>query len=204
MEQQPLWSRESPAPPFSEENRVETVCAAGRLGSGSALSGGVVPAARAGEAWALEALFLTHRDAVYTVAARLTGRSEDAEDVTQAVFIRAFRELHRFRGDASVRTWIYRIAVNEALGMLRKRRDAVPLPEPSALPGGDAVQEEAVAVRAALRELPHPARVVLILHYWEGLSVQEIADVLGLSLSAAKMRLHRARGEFRRRFEVPA
>jgi RNA polymerase sigma-70 factor, ECF subfamily len=76
--------------------------------------------ARCGERWALERFYNSYRDIVYSVCFRLTGRAEDAEDATQAAFIRAFRELPRFRGDSAVKTWIYRIAVNESLTTSRR------------------------------------------------------------------------------------
>src|SRR5437868_6554778 len=86
-------------------------------------------AARMGESRALEQFYHCYQTVVYSLCYRLLGRAEDAQDATQAAFIRAFREVPRFRGDSSVRTWLYRIAVNEALGILRKRRDTAAMPE---------------------------------------------------------------------------
>lgn len=159
-------------------------------------------AARRSEPWALERFYSTYRDLVYSLCYRLTGSAEDAEDAMQATFVRAFRELPRFRGDSSLKTWVYRIALNEALGLRRKRRDTLELTELSAGVGdASASVVEGVAVRAALERLSEEHRIVLVLQFWEGLSGPEIAEVLGLSLPAVKMRLHRARAEFRKNYE---
>lgn len=162
-------------------------------------------AARVGESWALERLYSFYQPQLYALCHRLLGRSEDAQDAMQTAFIRAFRELHRFRGDSSLKTWLYRIAVNESVGMLRKRRDASELEEDSARIGdGSGVVVEQLAVRAALARTCSAHRTVLVLRFWEGLSYDEMAVVLGLSVGAVKMRLHRAREAFRKFYEEGA
>src|SRR5256885_1741092 len=80
--------------------------------------------ARRGELWALERLYQGYHAQVFALCSRLLGRAEDAEDAAQATFVRAFRALPGFRGDSSTRTWLFRIATNEALGMLRRRRES--------------------------------------------------------------------------------
>lgn len=159
-------------------------------------------AARHGEAWALERLYQSYQPQIYALCYRLLGRAEDAEDAVQATFVRAFRALPRFRGESSARTWLYRIATNEALGLLRRRRDVPPLEaaEPSS-PDRTAAVVERLAVRAALARLTPDHRAILVLRLWEELSYTEIAGVLGISLPAVKMRLNRARAEFRRYYE---
>lgn len=162
-----------------------------------------LPAARHGEPWALERLFQTYQPRVYALCCRLLGRAEDAQDATQAAFVRAFVEIARFRGESSVRTWLYRIAVNESLGMLRRRRDTAPLVEESGDTGDSAPAVlERLAVRAAMARLKPEHRAILMLRFGEDLSYQEIAFVLGISLSAVKMRLSRARQEFRQCYEA--
>lgn len=158
--------------------------------------------ARCGERWALERFYNSYRGTVYSVCFRLTGRAEDAEDAMQAAFIRAFRELPRFRGESAVKTWIYRIAVNESLTVCRRRRDEPELNE-CVLPTADTAPTvaENLAVRAAMARLAPDHRAILTLRFWEGLSGPEIAEVLGITLPAVKMRLHRARHEFRRCYE---
>lgn len=159
-------------------------------------------AARLGEAWALERLYHSYQPQLYALCHRLTGRSEDAQDAMQTAFVRAFRELPRFRGDSSLKTWLYRIAVNEAVGVLRKRRDPEALEEETArVSDGAGTVVEQLAVRAALARTCAAHRTILVLRFWEGLSYEEMALVLGLSVGAVKMRLHRAREAFRKHYE---
>jgi RNA polymerase sigma-70 factor (ECF subfamily) len=166
-----------------------------------------LPAARLGEPWALERFYSSYQPQVYSLCCRLLRRPVDAEDVAQTVFVRAFRELSRFRGDSAVRTWLYRIAVNESLGALRRRRETTePLDDCHiAELSGDGWRGEAIverlAVRAALNCLKPDQRAILVLRFWEGLSYDDISRVLGISLPAVKMRLLRARNEFRRHYE---
>lgn len=163
---------------------------------------GWLAAARRGEPWALEQLYQSHQPPIYALCYRLLERAEDAEDAVQATFVRAFRALPRFRGDSTARTWLYRIATNEALGILRRRRDAVPVEELiDSSPDSASRVVERLAVRAALARLTPDHRAILVLRLWEELSYTEIAAVLGLSLPAVKMRLNRARAEFRKYYE---
>ena len=185
------------------EQPLDTVFSAPFVPRGEALEEAAwLGAARQGEAWALERFYSSYQDQVYGLCFRLLGRPEDARDATQTAFVRAFRELPRFRGESAVKTWLYRIAVNEALTMLRRRRDTVEVAEDTA---GTTHSEpqivECLAVRAALECMKPAHRSALILRYWEGLSYEEIAEVLRISLSAAKMRLKRAREEFRKCYE---
>jgi RNA polymerase sigma-70 factor, ECF subfamily len=159
-------------------------------------------AAQRGEPWALERLYHRHQSQVYSLCLRLLQRPDDAEDAVQATFVRAFRALPRFRGQSSPRTWLYRIATNEALSMLRRRRDTPTLVEERvAAPDGAAGVVERLAVRAALARLTPEHRAILVLRLWEELSYEEIATVLSLSLPAVKMRLCRAREQFRKFYE---
>jgi RNA polymerase sigma-70 factor (ECF subfamily) len=163
---------------------------------------GWLAAARCGQSWALERLYQCHQPQIYALCYRLLERVEDAEDAVQATFVRAFRALPQFRGDSSARTWLYRIATNEALGILRRRRDSAPVDEVDAsTPDGAAAVVERLAVRAALSRLTPDHRTILVLRLWEELSYTEIATVLGISLPAVKMRLNRARAEFRKYYE---
>jgi RNA polymerase sigma-70 factor, ECF subfamily len=163
---------------------------------------GWLNAARRGEPWALEQLYQSHQPQIYALCFRLLERAEDAEDAVQSTFIRAFRALPRFRGDSTARTWLYRIATNESLGILRRRRDPTPVADRAASsPDGTAQVVERLAVRAALARLTPDHRAILALRLWEELSYTEIATVLGISLPAVKMRLNRARAEFRKYYE---
>jgi RNA polymerase sigma-70 factor (ECF subfamily) len=158
-------------------------------------------AARAGEPWALERFFRANAAQVHALCSRMLGRQDDAEDAVQAAFVRAFHALARFRGDSSLRTWIYRIAVNECISVLRRRRETGPIPESVATESesGAVVVRESVAT--ALGCLGPDQRAILVLRYWEEMDCEEIAQVLGISLSAVKMRLHRARAEFKKRYD---
>jgi RNA polymerase sigma-70 factor (ECF subfamily) len=161
-----------------------------------------LPAARRGEPWALEQLYHRYQPPVYSLCFRLLGRAEDAEDAVQATFVRAFRALPRFRGESTARTWLYRIATNEALGILRRRRDTPPLEEETvSLPDRSGSVVERLAVREAMARLSPDHRAILVLRLWQELSYTEIAGVLGISLPAVKMRLNRARAEFRKYYE---
>jgi RNA polymerase sigma-70 factor, ECF subfamily len=182
---------------------VETVFAARLLpGARAADEESWLAAARLKEPWALERFYVTYHEQVYALCHRMLGRSEDAQDAMQTAFVRAFREMHRFRGDSSLKTWIYRIAVNEAISLVRKRRTGQePLDAAEGVADGAPTAVERLAVQAALAQTRPAHRAVLVLRYWEGLTYEEIADVLNISLSAARMRLLRARDEFRRCYE---
>jgi RNA polymerase sigma-70 factor, ECF subfamily len=151
-----------------------------------------------------EDLVSEHRSHVYGVALRVVSDPTLADDVVQETFIRAWRGLPRFRGDSSIGTWLHRIAVNTAL---TARRRAVRISGPSldsieqvaAVPTPDDDPDrrsEMLGLRleleGALDVLPAGQRVVVVLKDVEGWSHAEIADHLGISESAAKVRLHRA------------
>ena len=158
-------------------------------------------AAQQGDDAALEWVFRTYQRPVYTLCHRLLSRADDAEDATQATFVGAFRALSRFRGQSSLKTWLYRIAVTESLSILRRRR-SLPDVLQDDVPVGDGAAAiiERTAVQAVMRAMRPEQRLVLVLFYWEDLSCEEISAVLGVSLSGAKMRLKRARDEFERQY----
>jgi RNA polymerase sigma-70 factor (ECF subfamily) len=175
----------------------------------------LVAAAREGDQAAFEQLVrLTHAD-TYTLAYRLTGNEEDASDVVQESYLRAYKGLKRFRGDAQFTTWLYRITANCASTQLTKRgrhRHEV-LDEDSPVadlhPGLDPVATvEASALRhrltGALSSLPPKLRAVVVLRDVYDLPHEAIAAELGISESAAKVRLHRARRKLREQlFPLP-
>lgn len=159
-------------------------------------------AARQGEPSALEQFYNGYHGAVYTLCYRMLENEDDAQDAMQAAFVRAFRGLAGFRGESSLKTWLYRIAVNEAVSLLRKRRGAPEalsdtLSRPDDTPG----VADKLTVDAALRRVSADHRAILILRFWEEMSYEEIATVLGISLPAVKMRIQRARSEFRKWYE---
>lgn len=152
-------------------------------------------------------------DSIYRLGLKMLGDPQDAEDVLQNTFLKIFEAIPSFEGRSSLSTWIYRIAVNEALMILRKRRPEVALmmddgsdedEEPSSppqamvdwccLPEDELLSTEARRVLdRAIRQLPEKLRLVFILRDIEGLSTQETAEALGLSETNVKTRLLRAR-----------
>jgi RNA polymerase sigma-70 factor (ECF subfamily) len=157
-----------------------------------------------GDVSAFEELVDRHRPVVVRVAAGIVG-ADEAEDVSQDAFLRAFHRLARFRGDAPFRSWLLRITHNAALDHLARRR-----PEPVDPQTFDAAQESAgrppaerlevreriERIERKLRGLSYQHRVVLVLRDAEGFSYEEIADVTDSPLGTVKGRLHRARREF--------
>jgi RNA polymerase sigma-70 factor, ECF subfamily len=168
----------------------------------------LVTAAKAGDRGAFDALVRATYVDTYTLAHRLTGDDEDARDVTQETYLRAFRGLRRFRGDAQFTTWLYRITANCASTHLgrraRHRHEELhdDLPVDDVRPGHDPVgRAEHAALRervhVALRGLPPRLRAVIVLRDIYDLPHEAIAAELGISESAAKVRLHRARRKLR-------
>ena len=149
----------------------------------------------------------THVD-TYTLAMRLMGNGEDAADVTQEAYVRAWKGIRKFRGDARFSTWMYRITANTASNHLDKRRrtrteNLDDLAEPVDLDPDR--QPELVAeassgmdsLSAALEHIPPKLRTVVVLKDVYDLTHDEIADELDISVTAAKVRLHRGRKQLR-------
>ena len=164
----------------------------------------LVQRATRGELSAFEHLVDRHRPVVIRVAARIVG-SDEAEDVSQDAFLRAFHRLDHFRGDAPFRSWLLRITHNAALDHLGRRRaepvdpETLDSGEPStARPPADRleVRERIERLERKLRGLTPQHRVVLVLRDAEGLTYEEIADITDTPLGSVKGRLHRARREF--------
>jgi RNA polymerase sigma-70 factor (ECF subfamily) len=168
----------------------------------------LVVAARDGDQLAFEQLVKATYAGTYTLAYRLTGDEEDARDVVQESYLRAYRGLKRFRGDAQFTTWLYRITANCASTHLgrrsRHRHDELlddsqiaetnPDLDPEARADASALRER---LNGALRALPPRLRAVVVLRDVYDLPHEAIAAELGISESAAKVRLHRARRKLR-------
>ncbi|MCJ7671178.1 MAG: sigma-70 family RNA polymerase sigma factor [Acidimicrobiia bacterium] len=168
----------------------------------------LVTAARRGDRAAFDELVRrTYVDA-YTLAVRLTGNEEDARDVVQEAYLRAWKGIRRFRGDAAFTTWLYRITANAAYTLVERRRryrtvhlDDVPEPADLRL---DARPDDLAAstlglgdLAAALDRLPASMRTTVILKDVYGLSHEAIAAETNISVAAAKVRLHRGRKRLR-------
>jgi len=170
----------------------------------------IVAAARSGDRDAFAALVRATYDDTYTLAYRLTGNEEDARDVVQETYLRAYRSIDRFRGEAKVTTWLYRITANCASTQLgsrrRHRHEALDLTvEPAdATPASDPLDRAVAAdlratVETAIAELPPRLRAVVVLRDVYDLPHDAIAAELGITETAAKVRLHRARRALRAR-----
>jgi RNA polymerase sigma-70 factor (ECF subfamily) len=202
---------------------LERAAAAASDGARSTVELQFIERLRSGEAAAFDHLVQERSGDIYALLYRLTEDVEEARDLTQETFLQAFRHISHFRGDADLRTWLYRIAINQARNRWRwwrrRRRDVtlsldakdgthdVPLgarlcdqsggdPEQLAL----ARERERALVRA-LRALARAYREVVVLRDVEGLSYEEVAAALGISVGTVKSRLSRGRLELRRRLE---
>ncbi|WP_033261868.1 RNA polymerase sigma factor [Amycolatopsis vancoresmycina] len=164
--------------------------------------------AAGGDETAFGALVRQHTPRMYRVALRITGSAAEAEDVVQDAWLAAWRSLAGFRQESAVSTWLYRVVTNSALAVLRRRRPTVSLDDPApqstvdnallaaAVPGpeGRVVRAEEVdAVLRAVGRLEVSQRVPLVLRELEGLSYEEVAEVLDVNVGALRSRLHRAR-----------
>jgi RNA polymerase sigma-70 factor, ECF subfamily len=169
----------------------------------------------------LAEVYMAYSAAIHSYAYRLLGNQEDADDVTQEVFIRAHDRLEQLRDRARLRPWLYRIATNLCMDQLRRRArtrrifgvpvtiDAGPdsgdtgpheIAQPGSTQGIDGVAERDHIARA-LRRMPPKYATCLILHSAQGLSYREVAEVLGITPGAAAVRLVRARDMFGRHYE---
>jgi RNA polymerase sigma-70 factor (ECF subfamily) len=166
----------------------------------------LVAAATGGDQAAFSELVRRHQDEVFTLALRLTADRELAADVAQEALVRAWRALPGFRGEARFATWLYRITVNTARTHTTRatRRRTHPLSEAVEPADGGVSPEragESAAVRgkieAALRDLPASIRSVVVMKDVYGWTHPEIAEELGITVTAAKVRLHRGRRRLR-------
>jgi RNA polymerase sigma-70 factor (ECF subfamily) len=181
----------------------------------------LVKICREGDAGAFEGLVRKYQDPVYSIAYRMVGDREEARDLAQETFVRAFEGIETFNTRLSFRAWLYRIGANAAIDHLRRRKgkwrdvpveiavaagDAagdqshygvvIELPGPEAdIPENVSVSNEtSVMVWDALMDLPEHYRAVVVLHHMEGMSYSEIGKVLGVPRNTAKTWGHRARG----------
>jgi RNA polymerase sigma-70 factor (ECF subfamily) len=169
---------------------------------------------KAGDGDAYRALVDRHSRGVFRLAYRMTGNEQDAEDVVQETFLRAYRQLHRYEARASFGTWLYRIASNYSLDLVRSRKrhpqtalEESPAPRdvavseapgPERLAFGDQVQR---TVASTLDTLSQQERTAFVLRHFEGQSIEEIGTSLGLSNNAAKHSIFRAVQKLRRALE---
>ena len=168
----------------------------------------LIAAARSGDREAFDELVRRTFVDTFTLARRLTGNDEDARDVVQEAYLRAWRGIGKFRGDAMFSTWLYRITANCASTQVHRRRRQRAEPfeddfEPVDTRAEQEVSQGAESAEAldrisrALDELPAKLRSVVVMKDVYDLSHEAIADELGISVAAAKVRLHRGRRKLR-------
>jgi RNA polymerase sigma-70 factor (ECF subfamily) len=170
----------------------------------------LVSRAQSGDRNAFGELVRAHAQGVLHVIYRMCGDMQVAEDAAQETFIQAWLRLPSYRPRGSLRNWLYRIAVNAAIDMLRKEKRILPgavedmaLKDPRPSPEADVANSERVeAVQVAVLSLPEASRAVLVLREYEGLSYQEIADALDIPVGTVMSRLNYARRLLRERLEV--
>jgi RNA polymerase sigma-70 factor (ECF subfamily) len=180
-------------------------------------AGGAVERAQSGDSDAFRLLVEQHSRAVFRLAFRMTGNEQDAEDVVQETFLRAYRQLDKYEARSSFSTWLYRIASNDSLDLIRMRKrhedkrergkaderdilQTLPVntPGPDRILYSSQVQER---VNEALNELSAQERTAFVLRHFEGLSIDEIGETLGTGTNATKHSIFRAVQKLRRSLE---
>jgi RNA polymerase sigma-70 factor, ECF subfamily len=180
-------------------------------------AGSAVERARSGDSDAFRLLVEQHSRAVFRLAFRMTGNEQDAEDVVQETFLRAYRQLDKYEARSSFSTWLYRIASNYSLDLIRMRKrhedkrqrgkaderdilQTIPVnaPGPDRIAHSNQVQAR---VNEALKELSDQERTAFVLRHFEGLSIDEIGQALGTGTNATKHSIFRAVQKLRRSLE---
>jgi RNA polymerase sigma-70 factor, ECF subfamily len=171
----------------------------------------LINACRAGKTEAFGVLVGRYQDRLYPTVFRLTGCAEDAQDLLQDAFLRAYEKLDQFQGESSFYTWIYRIAVNLTLSDRRRRRHASSaglkddLPDVRGEDDPSASLERAERderIQEALNALAPDHRAVVVMKEYDGLRYEEIGTMLGIPVGTVRSRLHRARCELRDRLRA--
>jgi RNA polymerase sigma-70 factor, ECF subfamily len=165
----------------------------------------LVSRAAGGDASAFQALVERHRSMVYRVAYQFAGNHYDAEDIAQEVFIKVYRSLERFRQDAQLTSWLYRIVMNACIDHRRRRGSSsaqlseeaeqrlLNMPEEAPGPEDRAYAGElGMVLESEIERLPDGQRIVFVMRHHQGLKLSEIADALGLAEGTVKRQLHAA------------
>lgn len=173
---------------------------------------------REGDEHAFKTLVESYQDLVYNTALGIVQNAEDAEDISQEVFIKVYRSVHTFKGESKISTWLYRITVSTALDLLRSKKSKKrfsflqrlfgdnnePLQEvPDFNHPGVALDQKENAARLfkAINQLPENQKVAFTLHKLEDLSYQEISEVMKVSVSAVESLMHRAKQNLKKILE---
>lgn len=172
-------------------------------------AGAAVARAKAGDRDAFREIVEAHSRAIFRLAYRVTGNEEDAEDVVQETFLKAYGALPKFEGTSELATWLHRIGANCAIDFLRRRRarsggSAEAAPEPETLPDAAADPEAAAfgseldrQVQSSMKRLSSMERAAFVLRHFEGRSIAEIGRALGLRTNATKNCVFRAVAKLR-------
>ncbi|MBW5448205.1 RNA polymerase sigma factor SigW [Cohnella sp. CFH 77786] len=174
--------------------------------------------ARKGDQRAFAEIVSLYKDKLYHLAYRMTGNRQEAEDVVQDTFLRVFKNLERYDENQKFSTWIYRIATNQCIDRLRKRRNVYSLdaessdhegldgyammPSDERTPESELIQSETQRlIHQAIETLPVKYKSVMVLRYLQDLSLQEISEVLDMPVTTIKTRVHRGREFLRKKLE---
>lgn len=161
---------------------------------------------RDGDGSAFEDLYRQHATRLYNLASRMTGTKGEADDLLQDIFLLAYRKMASFRGESSLGTWLYRLAMNHCLDVLRNRQTRMgqqtdSLDEPEATPVASPVPALSAVSRIdlerAIAALPPACRAAFLLHDVEGFGHQEVGTILGVSEGTSKSQVHKARMRIR-------
>ena len=161
---------------------------------------------RAGDGSAFEAMYRQHATRLYNLASRMIGARGEADDLLQDIFLLAYRKIGSFRGESSLGTWLYRLAMNHCLDVLRNRQTRMgqqtdSLDEPDAPPVASPVplvgSVSRIDLERAIESLPPACRAAFLLHDVEGFGHQEVGTMLGISDGTSKSQVHKARMRIR-------
>jgi RNA polymerase sigma-70 factor (ECF subfamily) len=205
---------------FDQEELGEVALATGSSSVYPSLESEFIERLKAGEAEAFDELVTQYSANIYAVLMRLTEDEEEARDLTQETFLSALKAIKNFRGEADLKTWLYRIAVNESRNRFRwwkrRHRSAIvsldaenpqtqtamheSISDPAENPEAETLRRERErALRRALTELPTNFREVIVLRDLEGLSYEEVAATLETNVGTVKSRIARGREELRKK-----
>jgi RNA polymerase sigma-70 factor (ECF subfamily) len=167
----------------------------------------LVARCRAGDGAAFEELYRQHAGRLYNLAYRMSGGGADAEDLLQEIFLQAHRKLESFKGESSLGTWLYRLAMNLCVDHLRSRQtrraamtdslDASPMEAPATAYVAGTINPTRLDLERAIAQLPPGCREAFLLHDVEGFEHREVAELLGVAEGTSKSQVHKARMKLR-------
>lgn len=157
-----------------------------------------------GDRSAFDEIYRRYEEYVYNTCLGILGDPDDARDAMQETFVSVYQSLSKFRYDSKLSTWVYRAAVNKCLDLMRSRKSrgrnqSIEWLEDLGAPERDLLGEQ--SVRATLMKLKADYRILLVLHYFQGLSYEEISQAMNCSVNNVRINLHRARKAFRELYD---